>query len=372
MILDTFKSKSKFSLTFGIFEIDTTFIFFFIGLLLGLIIFHNLKALFVFLLFVMFIVFNLIHDGLQLLLAKRFSLKLRKYILYPFGTKKFFGKDFDSPKQELIYGFAGLFVYFLIMLGATLVGTFLLPHLWPVEILLKNTLTAQTIDFSLISYPLFFVFWIAFLLFSFNAFIFAMPMDGGRLVKALLTIIFGETSANKIIPYLSKVVALIVILAGLFFWDILIVLIGLFIYYATMREFREYEILRVLEGKSIKTFMVKPDLLFKSDISVMDCFNKMRDLRIPDAIIELNDGYGVIGVEDISKLSKDLWPGTPAIKLARQVDAINVKENLAFVAQYMVAKDLEIMPVIEGKDKTIIGVIRRTDFADYIKIHRVL
>jgi predicted transcriptional regulator len=167
-------------------------------------------------------------------------------------------------------------------------------------------------------------------------------------------------------------VALIVVLTGLFFWDILIVLIGLFIYYATMREFREYEILRVLEGKSIKTFMVKPDLLFKSDTSVMDCFSKMKDLRIPDAVVELNDGYGVISVEDISKLSKDLWPGTQVVKIARVVDAINVRENLAFVAQYMVAKDLEIMPVVEGKEKGIIGVIKRTDFADYIKIHRVL
>lgn len=366
-------SLSKFSFKFGIVEIDSTFVFFLIGILLGLIIFHNTKALFIILLFCAFIFFILIHDLFQVLIAHLFSLKLRKFIIYPFGTKKLFGRDFDNAKQEFLYAFVGLFVYFCLMVIFVVLGSFVFMHAWPQTIVLQNTLTAQTFDFSLINFPLFFLFWIAFLLFIFNLFIFAMPMDGGRLIKAILTLIFGQYSANKIVPFISKVIALLVILAGLFFWDIIIVLIGLFIYYTTVKELREYEILRVLEGKSVKSFMQPPELIFDENVTVSNAFKKMKKTMNPDAIVVFdNNRFGVMNVEMISKTNKLYWPTTKVGTIAKIVDSVSERENLAYVAQYMVAKDLEIIPVIKQKTKEIIGVIKRTEFSDYIKIHKIL
>jgi len=366
-------SLSKFSFKFGIVEIDSTFVFFLIGILLGLIIFHNTKALFIILLFCAFIFFILIHDLFQVLIAHLFSLKLRKFIIYPFGTKKLFGRDFDNAKQEFLYAFVGLFVYFCLMVIFVVLGSFVFIHAWPQTIVLQNTLTAQTFDFSLINFPLFFLFWIAFLLFIFNLFIFAMPMDGGRLIKAILTLIFGQYSANKIVPFISKVIALLVILAGLFFWDIIIVLIGLFIYYTTVKELREYEILRVLEGKSVKSFMQPPELIFDENVTVSNAFKKMKKTMNPDAIVVFdNNRFGVMNVEMISKTNKLYWPTTKVGTIAKIVDSVSERENLAYVAQYMVAKDLEIIPVIKQKTKEIIGVIKRTEFSDYIKIHKIL
>ncbi len=374
MFLDAFKNKvsnNKFTINIGVFEIDSTFLFFFIGLILGLIIFHNSKSLFVFLLFVCFIVFILIHDLPQILLAKKYSLKMRKYILFPFGTKKFYGKDFESPKHEFIYAFVGLATYFLLIILFVLLGKYVFPQYWPTLIVLKNTITAQTLDFALVQYPLFFAFWISFMLFVFNLLIWAMPMDGGRLFKAILTIIFGEHSANRIIPIVSRVIALLVICFGLFYRDILIILIGLFIYYSTAKEQREYDILRILEGKSVKTFMTQPDLILDSKKNIMDCFKEMKEKMIPDALIKFEDNkYGIVDVEMISNISKDSWVNKSIGSICKIVDPVSLKENLAFIAQYMVSKDLEILPIIDNKQ--LLGILKRSDFADYIKIHKVL
>lgn len=374
MFLDAFKNKvsnNKFTINIGVFEIDSTFLFFFIGLILGLIIFHNSKSLFVFLLFVCFIVFILIHDLPQILLAKKYSLKMRKYILFPFGTKKFYGKDFESPKHEFIYAFVGLATYFLLIILFVLLGKYVFPQYWPTLIVLKNTITAQTLDFALVQYPLFFAFWISFMLFVFNLFIWAMPMDGGRLFKVILTIIFGEHSANRIIPIVSRVIALLVICFGLFYRDILIILIGLFIYYFTAKEQREYDILRILEGKSVKTFMTQPDLIFDSEKNIMDCFKEMKEKMIPDALIKFEDNkYGIVDVEMISNISKDSWVNKSIGSICKIVNPVSLKENLAFIAQYMVSKDLEILPIIDNKQ--LLGILKRSDFADYIKIHKVL
>lgn len=367
------KNLPKFSLKFGILEIDSTLLFFLAGLLLGLLIFHNLKSLFVVLLFVAFIIFILLHDLAQIGIAHLFSLKLRKFIIFPFGTKKIYGKDFDSAKQEFFYAFIGLFVYFALMVLFVVLGLTVLSSYWPETVILQNTLTAQTFDFTIMQYPVFFLFWMSFLLFCFNMFIFAMPMDGGRLAKAILTIIFGQYSANKIVPIISKIIALIVILAGLFFWDIIIILIGLFIYYSTVKELREYEILRVLEGKSVKSFMKPVELIFKSDLSVTDVFKEMKKTMNPDAIVDYGENkYGVIDVEIISKVNKLYWPTTKVGSVSKAVDSVNDRENLAYVAQYMVAKDLEVIPVVSLNGRELQGIIKRTEFSDYIKIHKIL
>ncbi len=363
----------KFSLKFGIVEIDSTLIFFILGLLLGLIIFHSMKSLFVVLLFIAFIVFILLHDLMQIGVAHLFTLKLRKFIIYPFGTKKIFGKDFDNAKQEFLYAFSGLFVYFILMVFFVFLGLTVLASYWPETVILQNTLTAQTFDFTIMQFPVFFLFWIAFLLFCFNMFIFAMPMDGGRLAKAVLTLIFGQYSANKIVPAISKIIALIVILAGLFFWDIIIILIGLFIYYSTVKELREYEILRVLEGKSVRSFMIPVELIFKSDLFITDVFKEMKKTMNPDAVVDYGDSkYGIIDVEIISKVNKLYWPTTKVGSVAKGVDSVTDKENLAYVAQYMVAKDLEVIPVVSPSSKELLGIIKRTEFSDYIKIHKIL
>jgi|GEM_PF-3468237 len=362
----------KFSLKFGIIEIDSTLAFFALGLLLGLIFFHNTKSLFVIFLFACFIGFIILHDLVQIGIAKAFSMKLRKFIIYPFGTKKFFGRDFDNEKQELLFAFCGIMVYFLLMILFVVLGLLVFKTLWPETIILQNTLTSQTLDFALIQYPLFFMFWISFLLFCFNLFILAMPMDGGRFVKAFLTLIFGQYSANKIVPVLSKVIAIIVVFAGLFFWDIIIILIGLFIYYTTVKELREYEILRVLEGKSVKSFMGPMELVFDSDTNVFDCFKEMKKSMNPDAVIKYEHGFGVVDVELISKINKTSWPTTKIGNVAKPVDYVTERENLAYVAQYMVAKDLEIIPVVDPSTKKVLGIIKRTEFSDYIKIHKIL
>jgi CBS domain-containing protein len=198
-------------------------------------------------------------------------------------------------------------------------------------------------------------------------------MDGGRFVKAFLTLLFGQYSANKIVPLISKIIAILVILTGLFFWDIIIILIGLFIYYTTVKELREYEILRVLEGKSVKSFMVPVELVFENESNVSDCFKEMKKTMIPDAIIKYkDDGFGVVDVELISKVNKLYWPTTKIGSIAKSVDYVTEKENLAYVAQYMVAKDLEVIPVVDGSNKKILGIIKRTEFSDYIKIHKIL
>jgi len=284
-----------------------------------------------------------------------------------------FGEDFETPWQEMIYAVAGLSVYLFIFLFTYFIAAYLLPSFWPVDIVLKNTITAQTFDMVITQYPLFTIFWVNFLLFVFNFIIFAIPLDGGRILKSILTIIFGQYSANKIIPIISKIVAFIMVVIGLLFWDVIIVILGVFVYFMSVKEARENEILLVLSDKRVNEFVKPTELLFKSEETVLSCFEKMKEELIPEALVHYGKNqYGVIDADKIAALSKVMWAEKKVGEIAEKVAAATDREKLGFIAQYLVEKNLSIIPVIHSHTKGLIGIIKRSDLADFLKIHKIV
>jgi hypothetical protein len=365
--LSLFKKKSK-----KLYEIDSTFYLFVLGLIIGVLIFFSIKALWVLFLYLVFIGSILIHDIIQIYLAKRFGLDLKKFVLYPFGSKKMYGEDFEKPLHEFIYAISGLLTYILLMVIFFVVGVFFIKGFWPVEIVLQSTLTSQTFSALLLQYPLFAMFWINFLLFIFNLFIFAIPMDGGRLLKALLTFVFGEFSANKLVPTISKIVSIVVLVFGIVYWDLIIVVIGLFVLIISSKEAKEMEVLMVLEDKKVNDFTTKVKLKFNPDITILDCFEKMKKDLIPDALVMYDKNkFGVIDTNIISSISKELWASKKVGEAAIEVEPATDKEKLGYIAQYMVEKNLSILPVVHSRTHVLIGIIRRSDLGDFIKIHKI-
>lgn len=356
----------------ALYEVDSTLYLFVLGLALGSLIFFSIKALWVLVLYIIFILSILFHDFIQISIASHYDLNLKKLVIYPFGTKKMYGEDFDSPKHEFMYAFAGLLVYLFIMLFTYFVTIIFFNSYWPAEVVLQKTITAQTFDSILISYPVFSIFWVNFLLFLFNSFILAAPLDGGRLLRSILTFIFGAHSANKFVPIISQVMAFIIMAVGIFYWDIIIIVIGGFVYFVSSKELKESEILYALSDKNVNDFVKPVELKFKTETKLIDCFDKMREELVPVGIVEYGDGrYGVIDAEKISTVSKTFWVSKDVGDVAEEIDPATDKEMLGFIAQYMVEKNLSILPVVHSRTKVLIGIIKRSDLADFLKIHKI-
>jgi len=332
-----------------------------------------MKALWILFLYIIFFVSLILHDFVQIMIAEGYGLALKKYVIYPIGTKKMFGEDFDSPVHEFVYAFAGLLVYLSILVITYFIAVNFFPQFWPQNITLQNTLTAQTFDDVLINYPLFSVFWINFLLFIFNLFIFAVPLDGGRLLKAVLTLIFGQYSANRFVPIISKIVAGLIVLVGFLFWDVMIIVLGVLVYFASSKEAKEGEILLILSDKNVNDFVKPVELMFNEKETVLGAFEKMKENLIPEAVVEFsNSKYGVIDADKISGVSKGFWGAKSVGDVAEYVIPATDKEKLGFVAQYIVEKNLSILPVVHSRTKVLIGIVKRSDLADFLKIHKIL
>lgn len=185
-----------------------------------------------------------LHELGHALAAKRFKIKTRSITLLPIGGVAQMESLPEKPKEELIVALAGPAVNFLI------VGVLFLVLRDSLDM---ETLTSlQTIGQSNFLYALMFVnFWLA----IFNL-IPAFPMDGGRVLRALLAFRMSRTRATQIAARLGQLLAIGFIFLGLYSNPFL-VFIGLFVFLGAESEAGHVQAQSLLKGYKVSDALLK-------------------------------------------------------------------------------------------------------------------
>src|SRR3989338_10265804 len=131
--------------------------------------------------------FVTIHELCHSLVARRFGITVREITLFPIGGVAAMTKMPDKPSQELLISIAGPAFNMLVIL----VFFFPLKYLLGPEILFYPLSTATW------GLTLAHLYWINLMLALFNL-IPAFPMDGGRVLRALIAIKIGRRRATAI------------------------------------------------------------------------------------------------------------------------------------------------------------------------------
>jgi Zn-dependent protease/predicted transcriptional regulator len=166
------------------------------------------------------------HEFGHALTARRFGIATRDVTLYPIGGVSSLEKLPDDPRQELLVAIAGPAVN-LIIAGL----------LW----LILNA-TGQQFDLAKISgakdvteIPFLWGLFYANLMLPIFNLIPAFPMDGGRALRALLSMFIGRLNATRVAALIGQFLAIAFVFLGLFF-NFWLVFIGLFIFLGASGE----------------------------------------------------------------------------------------------------------------------------------------
>lgn len=175
-----------------------------------------------------------LHELGHSLTARLFGIETREILLLPLGGVAQLNKNPDQPRHELLIALAGPLVNVVIAVLLVIVG--LTPHVN----LFNTLLNGQGLLQGLSNEPTLpnLLLWllsanISLVLFNLIP---AFPLDGGRVLRALLAMWLGQRPATRIAAWIGQLAAIGLGLFGLFSGNLLLTFVAVFIFVGAAQE----------------------------------------------------------------------------------------------------------------------------------------
>ncbi len=258
----------------------------------------------------------------------------------------------EKPRDEMEIAFAGpLFNFAMVIIIIGMIK--FIPGLpWPTK-LISTGITLEKLNFAIMNYPLFTLFWVNFILGAFNLFLPALPLDGGRIFRAMLATKFSFVKATKIAALVSSFLAIALFIFGFFIGDLIIIIIAAFIYFGAAQE-RDMAILKeVARGIDLRDAINKRPMIIEGKMRVEEAAEIMKEKKKTALLVSLKKGYGVIGIDDVAKAMEE--NKKMKVSEACQKTRLIPIEKKGEIITAIFAKKLPIVAISE--DNELIGTI---------------
>jgi Zn-dependent protease/predicted transcriptional regulator len=229
-----------------------------------------------------------LHELGHALAAKHYGINTKDITLYPIGGVARLEKMPEKPGQELVVAIAGPLVNVLIML-------ILLPWIYNYDFTAQNNEKALIISASNFL-PMLGVINIWLALFNLIP---AFPMDGGRVLRALLSFRINRVKATEIAMNIGKILAIGFVFLG-FYVNPFLIFIGLFIILGAQSEYEmvksQFLLTNLTAGNALMTNFTSLDV----NDTIESAVKMLLDSESKNFVITLeNSPVGVLTRENI-------------------------------------------------------------------------
>ncbi|EJF10344.1 site-2 protease family protein [Pontibacter sp. BAB1700] len=300
-----------------------------------------------------------LHELGHALTARRYGVSTKMITLLPIGGVASLERIPENPKQELMIAIAGPAVNVMIAFVLWLI----LPSLneIPGEEFFTRITPANFL------YLLFFV---NLMLVIFNA-IPAFPMDGGRVLRALLAFKLGRVRATQIAANLGQLLAIFFVFIG-FFYNPFLILIGIFVFFGAWSENMIVQHLDFLRGHLVREGMMTNFVTLAPTETVRDALGKLLKGSEHDFVVE-QDGQ-VVGtltrMQLIQAVKEEKIESPVSDIMTQEVKAFNVQDKLAEAYTELQKTKAPLYPVLENG--RLAGVINTDNINEFILIKSAL
>lgn len=310
-------------------------------------------VVFILLLFVIVVLHELGHA----LTARRFGIATRDITLLPIGGVARLERMPDDPRQELLVALAGpaVNVVLAVVFGALLAARDGAAAFARFEVLGANDLLVS-------------LFWINVMLALFNM-LPAFPMDGGRVLRALLALRMDYLKATQIAATVGQGMAVLFGFVGLF-GNVFLLFIALFVWVGAAGEASMAQIKHALGGIPVHRAMItdfdvlRPDdpldagvrhMLagFQQDFPVVDEQGRLVGVLTRDALMRALAERG--GEAPVSGAMTTAY---------RTVDPNDMLESAFLRLQ---SGDSRAMPVVRGDE--LVGLLTSENVGEFMMVH---
>jgi Zn-dependent protease/CBS domain-containing protein len=307
-----------------------------------------------------------LHELGHSIAAQNYGIDVREIILLPIGGVARLERIPENPKQEFVIAIAGPAVNFaiaivLLALDALLGlgGRFDSP---------EQMLAAMTT----VSVPAIFnyVFVVNLFLAFFNL-IPAFPMDGGRVLRALLATRMDYARATMIAVTIGQGLAWLMGLWGFLGGGIFLILIAIFIYLGAGQEGQMVQVRHVLRDLTVRHAYSRQSRTLQPQATLEDAVQHI--LTGFQADFPVCDGERLVGLLTYKRVVEALNEHEPGKSVAdvMQTDVLPVApdEDLFTAQRRMMEESVDVLPVVDGE--RFLGLLTSRDVSEIYRLASV-
>lgn len=302
----------------------------------------------------------LLHEFGHALAAKRYGIETPDITLLPIGGVARLERLPERPLEELVVAAAGpavnVVIVALLYFGLVLTGRPGMPEGFA---LVGGSLMAQlmVVNISLVLFNI----------------IPAFPMDGGRILRALLATRLGFTRATEIAASIGQAFAFIFVLVG-FFTNPFLIFIGLFVYMGAAGEASSAQLRDFAESVPVAAVMLTDVRALHRETPLADAVETL--LRGTQREFPVVDGYrravGMLCREDVIKALRQHGPHVPVADVMQtNVPVVGRSEMLTRVFPRMQEGKHQAVSVVDPNG-VLIGLLTRDNLAEVMMVHSAI
>lgn len=303
----------------------------------------------------------LLHEYGHALVARKFGHKTRDILLTPIGGIARLESISEKPSQEFWIAIAGPMVNIVIalILGAAMLLS------GPSEFFERAAAFPES-DASLKSFiPLTMVSNVILAVFNFIP---AFPMDGGRILRALLSMKWSRLRSTWIAARIGQVFALVFLIFAASQGHWMLILVSIFIFFTAASELKQVQWESVLDRKKAGDLMLSQFTTLNAD-APMAIPMELIQRGMERNFIVLKDGqlFGSLAMSDIIDAMKKNGHGQMIGEYTHpNLHPVTPEQNLKKVLHQMQATGHPLLPVIHLEGIT--GVIDENQINKYVEI----
>ncbi len=304
-----------------------------------------------------------LHELGHALAARRYGIGTRSITILPIGGVASLEKMPDRPVQELVVAIAGPMVNVLIALalgvslsvsGSLSVGQETLEGMTRIEA--SNFLLAM--------------FFVNIMLVIFNM-IPAFPMDGGRVLRAILAMSMSKVKATEWAVNVGKLFAILFVFWG-FSSNPFLIFIALFIVISAQGELEMVRSAHFLHSRSIRDVVMKDYTLLDENSPLSSAVEALLNGQEKQFLVA-NDREitGILTkneiIQGLTKYGKD----SPIGQISRRdVSWANEDDKIEEIRNRMLQNGIELMPI--GQPGNLVGVVDVDNINEFLLIQYAL
>ncbi len=283
----------------------------------------------------------LLHEFGHALAARRFGIRTPDITLLPIGGVARLERMPENPRQELIIAVAGpavnVAIAFVLWIA---LGMPLNPDDWMGFRLRNGGLTEQLLRVNV-------------MLVAFNL-IPAFPMDGGRILRALLGMKLDHTRATIVAARVGQGIAVVFFVMG-FFGNFFLMFIGIFVFSGAQQELAYAQRRAATAGMRVGDAMISQFQSFPETLSIVEAAAEAADGAQPIYPVT-DDRLRVTGMVLRSELLGRSRDGGTLASLASVVPTVSAEAEFGEAFSLMQRSGSPVLPVVNPGGQ-IVGLI---------------